>query len=177
MINVTTKRFYFQPKQKKSIPLNTLGLAAGGLAFHRFLQRQRPQLYLNDPSQVFIVSLIVASIVVGLLLLWMMVFLIKKKYQPQFKDYIKSKPRPKEIENIHDKKKILDTAQAHALIALLVCVGFLIWSISAFNRFMTDENLETYISAMIPFLFSLALFSVIDRYVFILKLTVKDIRT
>ena len=59
MINVTTKKFYFQPQKKQFKPLNTLGFGAIGGAFYRFLQRQRPQLYLNDPSQAFKISLIV----------------------------------------------------------------------------------------------------------------------
>ena len=83
--------------------------------------------------------------------------------------------RPKEIDG--KKKRILDSAQRQALIALLGIIVLLFWSRYSFNRFLTDENLETYISAAILFLFSLAVFSGIDHYIFILKLTVKDIRT
>ena len=175
MINVTTQKFYYQPQKFK--PINTTMIIAAGAiiggSLYRVIRLWRQHLYLNDPSQFFRISLVITGVATGVslsLLLWL---LIRKKYMPQFEEYSKSMPHPKEVKNADDIKKILGIAQTQALLSTLVSIGLLFWSISLFNRFLDEANLEAYTLATILFLSSSALFSRMDHTVFILKLTTK----
>ena len=166
MINITTKKFYFHPKQFK--PTSTLSAVIIGGGFSRVTRLWRPQLYLNDPSQVFKISLIIIVIVIGALLLGL---LVKKRYQPQFKEYLENEPDSKVVENKVEIKRIRDSAQLQSLIIIFISISFLIWSVFIFNQFLDDGNLRTYIFAAILFLVFSFMSSRMDHSVFILKLT------
>ena len=73
MVNVTTRRFYFQPKQFKSASTaaTIVGSAITGGILYRIVQQQGSQLYLNQLSQTFKASLVAIGIVIGVVLfLW-----------------------------------------------------------------------------------------------------------
>jgi sterol desaturase/sphingolipid hydroxylase (fatty acid hydroxylase superfamily) len=130
-------------------------------------QRWASQLYLSNPSQAFKISLVIIGIFVGILLFW---WLIKKRHQPQFKEYLKNNPRPKEVTDAGEIKKILGKAQVQVLPAILVNIGLLIGSIWLFHQFLDNGNLATYIISITIFLAFVFTLSGIDQAIFVLKL-------
>jgi len=169
MINTTTRKIYYHSYRFNNLRIAIIVVIAGG--FSSYLQRNYAQLYLNEPSEVLKISLIIMSIVVGILL-WLVS--VKKRYQPLFKEYLKQKPRPTEIKNIDEIKKSLDRTRSTALMTLLLTSSLFIWSVVLFNRFLTDtDHLSTYIFATLLFLTASYFSSRIDHALFILKLTIR----
>jgi len=163
MINVTTKKFYFHYQKFNSTII--LSITFVGVVCSRLVQSWSSQLYLHSLTQNLKVLLILVAILMGATLFW---FLIKKRYQPQLKEYLKK--NPEEIECKGDKEKILNKALGQVIMVMLASVVFLVFSSLRFNRFLSDSNLGTFITATLFFLVFSTSLSRMDHAAFILKL-------
>lgn len=163
MINVTTKKFYFHCENFNSTNIIILALIGGG--FSRLAQTWRSQLYLYSPTQNFKVLIIILVLLIGALLLWL---LIKKRYQPQLKEYLKE--YPEEIICKSDRDKVLNKALGQVIMIMLASVFSLVFSSLLFYRFLNDSNLVTFFTAALLFLVFSATLSRMDHAIFILKL-------
>ena len=165
MMNITSRKFYLHEQKFRQTSATIVGMTA--LSLNRLGRTLYPRLYLYSLTRNFKVSLVLVSILIGILLLWL---LVKKRYQPQFEEYINRKPNPKEIETFDEVRRILDDTQMRIIMAMFFTICLLIWSIVLFNRFFSDVNLGTYIWATTLLLSCIYLFSKIDHAFFILKI-------
>ena len=165
MINVTTRKLYFHAQNFEQI--STAVLLSTVLGLNVLARTLHPQLYLDSPTQSFKVLLILVAILAGASLLLLS---IKKRYRPQFNEYIKHNPHSAEIEGTDDISKMLDTAQSAMLMIILFSIGMFIGSVVLFSRFFNNSNLATYVLATTFFLGFSYFSSRIDHSIFILKL-------
>jgi len=139
MINVTTRQLYFHNQNFEQI--STLVFLGVVLGINGLVRSLRPQLYLYNLTQNFKILLILVSILVGVLSL---LLFIKKRYQPQFEEYMRRNPYPEEVKSKEDILEKLGTAQAAMLMLIIFSIGMFIWSMVLFNRFLSDSSLATY---------------------------------
>lgn len=165
MVNVTTRKVYVHSQKFKSI--NTIVTALTGGALYRAVLSLQPRLYLNESLQRFKPLLAIVAITIGFVLL---VWLSKKKQQPQFKDYVEAHKDAKEVKYNDEIEKIFIHARNQIQIGMCASLGLLIWCIWLFNQFFSYSNMGTYVLATVILMVVALALSGLRYGLFMLKL-------
>lgn len=160
MVDVTTKQVYVHTEKIKNYVTLMVGIMM--VIIIPITRTVYPQLYLDELSFGFKISLVVVGMLVAFLVcLWLKK---KKPYAISLEEYLRKYPDAKKIKST---RSIVERAQFSAGARVFAVIFLLFANIYMYNHFFANNNLGTYILATMLFTLFLMVLSIF-KYIIIL---------
>jgi glucose uptake protein GlcU len=139
MMNVTTKKIYWHPKELRIYTM--IGLMVSGIGLYTVprvgnwtMVRLGDNVYSMNLGFVFVMI----GIMVGVL---SFMFFLTTRYTPNYRRYLLRHPKAKEV---HDVSSILEIANGRVVIVTIIALIFVTISVIRFNYYLNNFDISNF---------------------------------